>query len=105
MAHNEQTEKERELLIRRNLELSAILEFSRVLTASFDLEENLTSVMTTLSYHLEMQRGCVFLLDPLSKELRIVAAHGLTPEAIRRGKYQIGEGIVGSVIESCSPMF
>jgi Nif-specific regulatory protein len=105
MAHIEQTEKERELLIRRNLELSAILEVSRVLTASFDLEENLTSVMTTLSYHLEMQRGCVFLLDPLSKELRIVAAHGLTPEAIRRGKYQIGEGIVGSVIESGSPMF
>jgi Nif-specific regulatory protein len=105
MVHSEKNEKERELLIRRNLELSAILEVSRVLTASFDLEENLTSVMTTLSHHLDMQRGCVFLLDPLSKELKIVAAHSLTPEAITRGKYQIGEGIVGRVIKSGSPMF
>lgn len=105
MVHFENIEKDQELIIRRNLELSAILEVSRMLTASFDLEENLTSVMKTLSHHLEMQRGCVFLLDPLSKELTIVAAHGLTSNAIKRGKYQIGEGIVGRVIESGSPMF
>jgi Nif-specific regulatory protein len=94
-----------ELIIRKNRELSAILEVSRILTASFNLEENLTSVMKILGGHLEMQRGCVFLLDPLTEELRIVAAHGLTSEEVRRGKYKIGEGIVGSVIKSGSPMF
>jgi Nif-specific regulatory protein len=88
----------------RNRELSAILETSKVLTASFDLEENLTSVMKTLGSLLEMQRGCVFLLDSRSGELKIVAAHGLTKEEIRRGKYRIGEGIVGRVIEGGEPM-
>ncbi|MFZ0612433.1 MAG: sigma 54-interacting transcriptional regulator [Desulfobacterales bacterium] len=94
-----------DLLLRKNEELSAILEVSRVLTASFDLEKNLAATMGILSSHLEMQRGCVFLLDPLSRELRIVAAHGLSREAIHRGKYRFGEGIVGQVIESGEPMF
>ncbi len=45
------------------------------------------------------------MLDPLSKRLQIVAAYGLTFEEIQRGKYRIGEGIVGRVIETGSPMF
>ena len=92
------------LIIRKNKELSAILEVSKVLTTSFDLEKNLSSVMSTLSNLLEMQRGCVFLLDSLTRELRIVAAHGLTKQSIERGKYRIGEGIVGRVLEKRIPM-
>ncbi|MCG2710692.1 MAG: sigma 54-interacting transcriptional regulator [Thermodesulfovibrionales bacterium] len=89
----------------RNKELSAILEASKVLTASFNLEKNLTSVMEILGSHLEMQRGCVYLLEPISKELMIVAAYGLTKTELAKGKYHIGEGIVGKVIEGGSPMF
>ncbi|MBI4824686.1 MAG: sigma 54-interacting transcriptional regulator [Nitrospirae bacterium] len=89
--------------IQRNRELSAILEVSRVLTASFDLKDNLTSAMRILSSMLDMQRGCVFLLEPQSGELKLVAAYGLTVEEIKRGKYRIGEGIVGSVIKSGQP--
>lgn len=90
---------------KKDRELGAILEVSRVLTASFDLEGNLTSVMNTLASQLDMERGCVFLREPGTDRLRIVAAHGLTRDAIKRGKYRIGEGIVGRVLESGSPMF
>src|SRR3989338_1311567 len=93
-----------DFIIRKNRELTAILEVSRVLTTSFDLEKNISSVMSALGSLLEMQRGCVFLLDPLSGELRIVAAHGLTKENIEKGKYRIGEGIVGRVLEKKIPM-
>ena len=96
--------KETDLTARKNRELTAILEVSRVLTTSFDLEKNLSSAMSALGSLLEMQRGCVFLLDPLSGELRIVAAHGLTKENIEKGKYRIGEGIVGRVLEKKIPM-
>ncbi len=92
------------LIVRKNRELTAILEVSKVLTSSFDLDKNLSSVMSTLGSILEMQRGCVFLLDHLSGELRIVAAHGLAKHNIEKGKYQIGEGIVGRVIEKRVPM-
>ncbi|MBI4709542.1 MAG: nif-specific transcriptional activator NifA [Nitrospirae bacterium] len=98
------TDNKTALILRKNRELTAILEVSKVLTASFALEQNLSSVMSTLASLLEMQRGCVFLLDSISKELRIIAAHGLAKENIERGKYRIGEGIVGRVVEKGVPM-
>ncbi len=98
------TSKKTDLTVRKNRELTAILEVSKVLTTSFVLEKNLSSVMSTLGSHLDMQRGCVFLLDPLSGELKIVAAHGLAKANIVKGKYRIGEGIVGRVIEKRTPM-
>lgn len=93
------------MLVRKNQELSAILHISKLLTSSFDLQQNLNDVMESLANRLEMQRGCVFLLDRPSKALRIVAAFGLSLEEIQRGKYRIGEGIVGRVIGSGQPMF
>lgn len=92
-------------ILQKNQELSAILQVSRVLTSSFDMEKNLHAAMEILATRIEMQRGCVYLLDPISKELRIVAAYGLSREEIQRGKYRIGEGIVGRVIESGQAMF
>ncbi len=104
MKSGKDTGKKAELTIRKNRELTAILEVSKVLTTSFALEKNLLSVMSTLGSLLEMQRGCVFLLDQNSGELRIVAAHGLTKHNIEKGKYRIGEGIVGRVLEKRIPM-
>jgi len=92
-------------LVYKNEELSTILHISQLLTSSFDLEKNLNAVMASLADRLDMQRGCVFLLDHQSRELRIVAAYGLSLEEIQRGKYRIGEGIVGRVIESGQSMF
>ncbi|MEW6067138.1 MAG: sigma 54-interacting transcriptional regulator [Nitrospirota bacterium] len=91
-------------LARENRILSALLEVSRVLNSSFELENNLSRTMRVLGDFLEMERGSVFLLDQNTKELRIVAAHGLTTEQIEKGKYRIGEGIVGRVLEKSSPM-
>lgn len=96
--------KKTDLTARKNRELTAILEVSKVLTTSFVLEKNLSSVMSTLGSYLDMQRGCVFLLDHISGELRIIAAHGLTKQSIEKGKYRIGEGIVGRVLEKRTPM-
>jgi len=91
-------------LARENRILSALLEVSKVLNSSFNLEKNLSRTMRVLGEFLEMERGSVFLLDQNTKELKIVAAHGLTKEQIDRGKYKIGEGIVGRVIEKGSPV-
>jgi Nif-specific regulatory protein len=92
-------------ILQKNQELSAILQVSQVLTRSFDLEKNLYAALEILATHIEMQRGCVYLLDPHSSELRIEVAYGLSREEIQRGTYRIGEGIVGRVIKSGEPMF
>ncbi|MEW6001724.1 MAG: sigma 54-interacting transcriptional regulator [Nitrospirota bacterium] len=91
-------------LVRENRILSALLEVSRVLNSSFELGKNLSRTMHVLGEFLEMERGSVFLLDQNTKELRIVAAHGLTKEQIERGRYRIGEGIVGRVLAKGSTM-
>jgi Nif-specific regulatory protein len=91
-------------LARENRTLSALLEVSKVLNSSFDLGKNLSRTMRVLGDFLEMERGSVFLFDRNTKELKIVAAQGLTKEQIEKGKYKIGEGIVGRVLEKGSPM-
>ncbi|MEO0278827.1 MAG: sigma 54-interacting transcriptional regulator [candidate division WOR-3 bacterium] len=91
-------------LDRKNKELSALLEVSRILGSSFELEKNLLQAMKALSDYLEMKRGTITLLDQECGELRIAVAYGLTREQIARGKYRIGEGIVGRVVETGSPM-
>lgn len=88
-----------------NIELKALFDVSRVLTSSFDLEKNLFSVLEILSKELDMRRGSIFILDKKTEEISIVAAYGLTQEEMSRGRYRIGEGIVGKVIESGQPMF
>lgn len=75
-----------------------------MLNSSFELEKNLSRTMRVLGDFLEMERGSVFLLDRETGHLKIVAAHGLTKEQIERGKYKIGEGIVGRVLERGTPL-
>lgn len=93
-----------QILKRKNAELSALFEVSKALNASFDMKKNITQSMKVLSDYLDMTRATVALVDFETKELHIIAAHGLSPDEIARGKYRIGEGIVGRVVKSGYPM-
>lgn len=88
-----------------NIELKALFEVSKVLTSSFDIEKNLYSVLEILSKELDMRRGSIFIFDKKTEEIKIVVAYGLTSEEINRGRYRIGEGIVGKVMNTGMPMF
>ncbi|MFH1361846.1 MAG: GAF domain-containing protein, partial [bacterium] len=79
-------------------------EVSAALSSSLDLEKSLASILKVLSDSLEMKRGTVTLVDPVTNELRIEIAQGLTKKEKERGKYQIGEGVVGKVVESGESM-
>ena len=50
-----------------------------------------------------MSRATVSVLNPLSSEISIEIAHDLSPEARRRGKYRLGEGITGRVVQTGEP--
>jgi Nif-specific regulatory protein len=47
-----------------------------------------------------MVRGTITILNPLTDEIRIEVAHGLSRGAMERGKYKLGEGITGKVIQT-----
>jgi Nif-specific regulatory protein len=51
-----------------------------------------------------MRRGTITILNPETAELQIEVAQGLTAEARRRGRYKLGEGITGRVVETGEPM-
>jgi len=85
-------------------EIAALLTISEKLGASHDLSETFQQIMDILASRFGMERGTLTLLDPGTKELKISVAHGLTQDEIKRGKYKIGEGITGKVVETGGPV-
>ncbi len=85
----------------KTIEETALLyEISKALHEDLDLKKNLYKVLDILSSSLEMSRGTITILDPLRNEIFIEIAHGLSRTAIQKGKYKLGEGITGRVIET-----
>lgn len=86
----------------KKIELSALYEISKILGSSLNLKANLRSAMKVLSEFMDMKRGTVALKE--DNEIAIVTAHGLTEEEIKRGRYKLGEGIIGRVAKLGSPI-
>ena len=86
----------------KTIELSALYEISKLLGSSLNLRSNFRGVMRILSEYLDMKRGTVALRS--DSEVSIIAAHGMSEEEIRRGRYKLGEGIIGRVAKLGSPI-
>ena len=85
-----------------SVELVTIYEISKILSSSLALHKTLRGVLNLLSSHLQMQRSMVSLLQE-DGGLQVVAAAGLSPEEIERGRFLIGEGVTGRIVQSCMP--
>jgi len=85
-------------------ELTALNEISKAISSTLNLEEVVQKMMDVLHQHLGMDRGTLTLLDPKTQELTIEVARGLDRHAIERGKYKLGEGITGKVVQSGKPI-
>jgi len=91
-------------LERKTKELTALFEISRIINSSFDFKNNLYKALKILSDILDMQRATITLYDTDTNTLQIAVAYGLTEEQIAKGKYRIGEGIVGRVFKTGEPI-
>ncbi len=85
-------------------EIEALLAISEKLGASRDLSETFGQIMEILASKFGMERGTLALLDSETKQIMIRVAHGLSEEEMKRGKYEIGEGITGKVVETGGPV-
>ncbi len=86
----------------KTIELTALYEISKLLGSSLNLRQNFRGVMRVLTEYLDMKRGTVSLRH--HNEVSIVAAHGMSEEEIRRGRYKLGEGIIGRVAKLGTPI-
>ncbi len=86
--------------IRKTEELALLYEITNALSETLDLRKSLYRVLEILSNSMGMVRGTVTILNPLRNEIRIEVAHGMPLAAMERGKYSIGEGVTGRVIQT-----
>jgi len=86
--------------VKQDKQLDLIFEVARILTASLDLEPTLEAILELLHKLMQLKRGAIVLLNPETETLSIRVAHGISPEAVSRGQYKIGEGITGKVVET-----
>lgn len=84
-------------------ELDLLYEITATLTTPGALPRSLQQVLQIVASRMGMRRGTITILNPDTAELQIEVAHGLTAEARRRGRYKLGEGITGRVVETGQP--
>lgn len=84
--------------------ITCLYRMSKALHSTLDLRRSLYKVLDLLAEHLGMDRSSITLLNPETSEIHIEVAHGISSREKTRGRYKLGEGITGRVIESGRPM-
>ena len=84
-------------------ELLLLFEISQALERSLDIREVVNPVLESMAEHMGMLRGTLTLLNRNTGEIVIEAAYGLSANQQKRGKYRLGEGITGKVVETGRP--
>ena len=84
-------------------ELSLLFEISTKLSETLDLKRALKPILQLMADHMKMLRGTLTVLNRKTGEIVIEEAYGLQPEEKAKGKYRMGEGITGKVIETGKP--
>lgn len=85
-------------------ELTLLFDIARTLDRHVELREALGPVLDLLEIRAGLTRGVVTLLDRAEGVLKIEEAHGLSPAEKQRGRYRLGEGLIGRVFESGLPI-
>jgi len=85
-------------------ELSLLFEISTKLSETLDLKAVLKPILQMTALHMEIPRGTLTILNRNRGEIAIEEAYGLRPEEQAKGRYLMGEGITGKVIETGQPV-
>ncbi len=84
-------------------ELSLLFEISQILESNMDLRDVVVPVLRTISNYTGTARGVITLLNRKTGEISIEEAVGLSTHQQKRGRYRLGEGITGKVVQSGRP--
>ena len=97
-------DEDRQHYRRKIQELQLLFDISRILDGSIDIKEIVNPVLRAMAENMGMVRGTITLLNRQTREIGIEAAYGLSTRQQEKGKYKIGEGITGQVVERGEPM-
>ncbi|MCO5062039.1 MAG: sigma 54-interacting transcriptional regulator [Kiritimatiellae bacterium] len=81
-------------------ELQLLHALSGILDQSLDMRDVVSPVLDSLADFMGMNYGTLTLLNRKTGDILIEAAHGLSPQQAQRGRYKVGEGVTGRVIQT-----
>jgi Nif-specific regulatory protein len=81
-------------------ELLVLREAARLVKLTSDPKPAIEGILGLLSQLLGLNRGRVLIFDSTTDVLETLYAYGLTNDERARGRYEIGEGIIGKVFQS-----
>jgi Nif-specific regulatory protein len=84
-------------------QLKTLYLVSQIITRSLDFSEIQNEILKTLNDNSNMRHGMVSLLDESSGDLLMSALHQ-NPKPSKLVRYKVGEGIVGTIINSGEPL-
>ena len=84
-------------------ELSLLFDISTKLSEGLDLKAVLKPILQMTAEHMGILRGTLTILNRNRGEIAIEESYGLRPEERAKGKYRMGEGITGRVIDTGRP--
>jgi len=84
-------------------EVTLLYHVSRVLDQSLDMRDVVNPVLEALAEYMDMKYVTLTLLNRKTGDILIEAAHGLSPQQARRGRYKLGEGVTGQVVLTGKP--
>jgi Nif-specific regulatory protein len=85
-------------------DLACLYEITRNLASAATLQVCLDKIVEILVDMKGMENGTITIVNPVTRELEIEVAHGISAEARNRGKYKLGEGITGKVVATGEPI-
>ena len=85
-------------------ELTLLYDISQAILAEGNLKEVARLALRFLSEQMGMLKGMITILNRKSGEIFIEESFGLSTEEVARGRYRIGEGVTGKVVESGKPI-
>ncbi len=88
---------------RKLQEITVLYEVSQLIGGTLNCQDVFSDILGTFHTRLGMNRGTITLLNPATGKLEISAAHGMSVEEVARGRYLVGEGITGKVMETGEP--
>ena len=93
-----------ERMMRELEELGLLFDIARALDKHVELRQALGPLLDILETRAGLARGMVTLLDRAVGTLKIEEASGFSDAEKDRGRYRLGEGLVGRVFESGNPI-
>jgi two-component system sensor histidine kinase DevS len=92
-------------LSQRNKDQALINDIATSLATTLDVDEILDLTLTRVMDYLDVQAGEIFLREDGERHLRLALSRGeLTEPFLTRDRFQVGEGFIGIVAETCKPL-